>query len=669
MSTKPASLLLVLPFLGAPSANPVAAASLAATTDEAVDWNFGSFDAVLRDAARGDQLVLVYFWMPSSGQCTDMYEQTFQSDAAAVATAPFLCYSANHAEAQGAELFERYQITTVPAVRVLRPTGEAEDGMNGFADAVTLAGELERIGKGIGTLSALRGEAEAAPDDLDLRNKLAGKLLDLGDQAGHDELQASIRADDPEGQTRIGAQLLLNDALSAAVAEATTPAEIDLAALYAHAEQVGLPDVAFTCWSNIATIETCVNGVESELAALARAWPLAPESRKVFWGQSMADWLWSCRDELDKQHKQLALEMAAIAAERAELIADAGTDGFGNSYNGNDPDGFLAGFVNTHARCAYMNGMVPEARELAAFAVKLAPASPEYTARLAAYEARDSDGNFHVYSDSRPVWSPNGKQILFTSDRDGNQELYLADVKKGTEKRLTYMRSNETSGTFDPKGRTILFNSNRFKGTWSVFSMTSAGKRQELLVPFDLTTPVSLSDPSYAPNGKSIAYTTTRNGKSEIAVAKADGSDERILTAATENTDMQPFWAPKGDEIYYMSTRLGDSDVWAIRADGEDDRNVTNAPENSWDMDGNLSPDGERVVFSSWRSGQLEIYICDRDGSNVRALTQSDTEDRYPRWSPKGDRIVFTRKHADGSQRLFVMDADGSNLAPVLEQR
>ena len=82
MPTKLASLLLVTPFLCAPAAG----ATPVPTVREAVDWNFGSFDAVLRDAQRRDQLVLVYFWMPTSNQCTEMYEKTLQSDAASDAT-------------------------------------------------------------------------------------------------------------------------------------------------------------------------------------------------------------------------------------------------------------------------------------------------------------------------------------------------------------------------------------------------------------------------------------------------------------------------------------------------------------------------------------------------------------------------------------------------------
>ena len=116
-----------------------------------------------------------------------------------------------------------------------------------------------------------------------------------------------------------------------------------------------------------------------------------------------------------------------------------------------------------------------------------------------------------------------------------------------------------------------------------------------------------------------------------------------------------------------MSNRIGDSDIYAIGADGKNDRNITNAPKDSWDMDGNSSPNGKRIVFASWRSGQLEVYVMDADGSNVVNLTHSETEDRHPRWSPKGKKIAFERKGADGNTRIFLMNLDGSDPKPLVD--
>ncbi|MFZ2095418.1 MAG: hypothetical protein WAV05_02155 [Anaerolineales bacterium] len=76
------------------------------------------------------------------------------------------------------------------------------------------------------------------------------------------------------------------------------------------------------------------------------------------------------------------------------------------------------------------------------------------------------------------------------------------------------------------------------------------------------------------------------------------------------------------------------------------------------------SPDGAQIVFISSRDGNKEIYIMNIDGSNQQRLTFNDVDDSFPRWSPDGKRFVYVTSTVYSgvhSTDLAIMNADGSN--------
>jgi len=629
-----------------------------------VSWFFGDFDAALRLAERRNTNVLVYFWMPTSDTCGQMYTDTIQTSAAAAAMEPFVCVSASHGEDTGAALFERYSVQTVPAFLLVSPTGRPEDGFSGFADVATLSAQLERMASGLGTLSDLERQADAQPEDMALRNLVAGKLLDLGDQDAHDAVQDSIRRDDPRGESLVAARLhfsqLVNDVLSAA----RTPEELDLAPADEFAQAALHDSIAFGTWNWKARMENLRGDREGESAAVLRAYGSLPETRVLSWGSGMAELFWGNRELITDDEKEMALDLATRAFERAELVVEEGNDGYGNTLGSADPDEYLATFANILGKAHYMAGQKDEAVAALELAVALVEDEPEYAERLEAYRRGRADDGFGVRADTHPVWSPNGKKIAFASDRRVDQDVWVVDLRSGKETRLTALRGDEIPFSWSRKA--IAFDANGFRNS-GIYQMKPNGSKVEMLVPFEADGASGLFSPVFSPDGKRVAFATTVNGKMEIAVASVGKGEVEILTGDTPKTDMQPTWSPDGDSLLFMSNRIGDSDVYSIDLDEGTEVNVTNAPENSWDMDPEYSPDGESIVFSSWRSGQLEVWVMAADGSGARSLTNSATEDRHPRWSPDGKRIAFERKQADGNVRIWVMESDGRDPRPVLE--
>jgi TolB protein len=117
-----------------------------------------------------------------------------------------------------------------------------------------------------------------------------------------------------------------------------------------------------------------------------------------------------------------------------------------------------------------------------------------------------------------------------------------------------------------------------------------------------------------------------------------------------------------GPKLLITSNRDGKADLYLINADGSEARNLTRDP--AEDTGGSWSPDGKRITFASDRSGNVEIFVMDADGANVRQLTNDPGADRTPAWSPDGKKIAFASDRT-GNAEIFVMNADGTEPVNV----
>jgi TolB protein len=72
------------------------------------------------------------------------------------------------------------------------------------------------------------------------------------------------------------------------------------------------------------------------------------------------------------------------------------------------------------------------------------------------------------------------------------------------------------------------------------------------------------------------------------------------------------------------------------------------------------SPDRQWIAYASEKDGNWNVYRVKVDGTGIQQLTNSPALDRYPSWSPKGDKIAFVSNRQNGDFDIYVMDADGS---------
>lgn len=174
-------------------------------------------------------------------------------------------------------------------------------------------------------------------------------------------------------------------------------------------------------------------------------------------------------------------------------------------------------------------------------------------------------------------------------------------------------------------------------------------------------------------------------GHLEIYTSKLDGSDLRQLTA-NGAYNAEATVSPDGKTIIFTSTRDGDIDLYSMSIDGSDVRRITNRI--GYDGGAFFSPNGKQIV---WRAGypataadsadyggllsrrlvrpsRVELWVANADGSNARQITRLGGANFAPYFHPDGRRIIFSSNYENprsGKFDLYLIKVDGSGLERV----
>jgi Tol biopolymer transport system component len=230
--------------------------------------------------------------------------------------------------------------------------------------------------------------------------------------------------------------------------------------------------------------------------------------------------------------------------------------------------------------------------------------------------------------DRSPGWSPDGKQLVITSERsgDGNDDLWVINTDGSVVRRLTTTPEDELNADWSPDGTRIVFTRQNTDGDYDLWIMNADGSGQTPLT----QTPVSGEGAyggHFSPDGQWIVFTHDASSDPP-GVIKPDGSGQRDL--ATGFNAYSTDYTADGKRILFWNADDGDREVYSMAADGSDVRNLTNTPSigGSNDDDNAPGPSWEglnRIAFLSHRDGSDELYAMNADGSGVVQLTNTTT--------------------------------------------
>lgn len=223
-------------------------------------------------------------------------------------------------------------------------------------------------------------------------------------------------------------------------------------------------------------------------------------------------------------------------------------------------------------------------------------------------------------------------------------------LAEGSLRNVSDDPGRDVAPSWAPDGRMLAFQSDR-GGNADVYVVRADGAGLRRLT----DNAGSDGEPAWSPDGRRIAFVTARGGDRDVYVMDADGSRQRPL-AAGPGDEESPSWSPDGRTLVFSSNRAGDHDLYVVGADGTSLRRLTSGPGD--DRSASWSPDGRLLVFASDRRGDYDLYFVSADGTGLRRLTRGVEGDFAPSFSPDGREIVFVSDRA-GRDQLFTVDAAG----------
>lgn len=260
--------------------------------------------------------------------------------------------------------------------------------------------------------------------------------------------------------------------------------------------------------------------------------------------------------------------------------------------------------------------------------------------------------------ETSPAFSPDGKSVAYEwQESEGESDVWVVDLETRKKRRVTWGPGRAGGPAWSPDGRWMVFESNRDgrSNLYVVDAQTGEGKAPDERARALTSGAATNGSPSWRPDGKSIAFESDRNGRFDVWVMDADGSNPRVLTRSTSH-DTDPAWSPDGKLIAFSSERTGNPDIWIVNGDGSHPRRLTT--DAGRDRRPRWTPDSGQLVYMHAPSGAYrEFRQVFRNGTGARGLFESATSIRDPVVSPDGKWLAFSSDH-EGTYDLYLLALD-----------
>jgi Tol biopolymer transport system component len=296
-------------------------------------------------------------------------------------------------------------------------------------------------------------------------------------------------------------------------------------------------------------------------------------------------------------------------------------------------------------------------------------------------------------------FSSDGKKLIFQSKRDGRgcDQIYTMNIDGSDVKMVSTGMGRTTCSFFYKSGKKIIYGSTHLgnkecppnpdfsKGyVWAIYSdydifrakPDGTGVKQLTKSPgYDAEATVS-------PDGKTIVFTSTRDGDLDIYTMDKNGKNVKRLTDAL-GYDGGPFFSPDGKQIVYRAyhpktekeiarykDRLANDliepnnfELWVMDKDGKNKRQITKLGAASFAP--YFHPNGKQIIFSSnhmatdERKRNFDLLMVNIDGTGLERITTYDSFDGFPMFSPDGKKLVFaSNRNAEtqGDTNVFIAD-------------
>jgi dipeptidyl aminopeptidase/acylaminoacyl peptidase len=283
------------------------------------------------------------------------------------------------------------------------------------------------------------------------------------------------------------------------------------------------------------------------------------------------------------------------------------------------------------------------------------------SATNAAAHALSIDDLYFTRSVSGAAWSPNGKEIAFTTDLTGRQNLWKVDAAGGWPVQLVQSNQRQYEATWSPDGKWVAYQQDLDGNElWDVYVVASDGGD-----PVNLTnTPnVREESPRWSPDGHLIALNIKDRSATSYDLATLDFATRQVRNLTHEQAPDHSWasvaWSPDGRTLYATRYEVSfqDSDVYAVDVATGKQTNLTAHSGKVLTFASSLSGDGKTLlVNSNEHGGYQNVALLDIATRKLRWATDTQWEASAGDFSPQGDSFTYTL-NADGLVDAYLVDA------------
>lgn len=266
------------------------------------------------------------------------------------------------------------------------------------------------------------------------------------------------------------------------------------------------------------------------------------------------------------------------------------------------------------------------------------------------------------YGNFGTAWTPDGRDIVFSSGYEPNTSLWRVAASAGAKpRRLAFASEGASVPAVSRQGDRLAYAVTR--SDTNIWRIDLRGPGQNPGIPARLIASTREEEsPAYSPDGRKIAFVSGRSGAPEIWVCASDGSNLVQVTAHGAWLVSAPKWSRDGQNIAFSAIVAGNQDLYVIGANGGPVRRLTHNPAgDAWPY---WCRNGKSLYFRSIPGGHAEIWKMPATGGEAVQVTRHGGD--APQESPDG-KSVYYEKGWPSHCSLWRVPAAGGEEVKVLE--